>query len=66
MRTHHVQAAALLALMLQLPVNAQTTPAADPQLARGKRLFLRCVACHDVADTTIVKVGPNLRIGLAR
>jgi len=61
MRSTTVQAAALLALLLQLPAQAQTAPAADPQVARGQRLFLRCVACHDVADSKVVKIGPNLK-----
>ena len=50
MRTRHLlHAAPLLALLLQLPAQAQPA-AADPQVARGQRLFLRCVACHDTVD----------------
>lgn len=33
-------------------------PAADAQL--GKRLFLRCAACHAVAPGAPAKMGPNL------
>lgn len=58
-RSRTVQAAALLALLLQSTAHAQ--PAADPQVARGQRLFLRCVACHDVSDSKVVKIGPNLK-----
>lgn len=59
MRSRPVQAALLLATFLQVPAQAQ--PAADPQVARGQRLFLRCVACHDVTDSKVVKIGPNLK-----
>ena len=30
-------------------------------MARGQRLFLRCVACHDAVDSKLVKIGPNLK-----
>lgn len=33
-------------------------PAADAQL--GKRLFLRCAACHAIAPGAPAKMGPNL------
>ncbi len=60
MRSRIVQAAALLAILAsQMPAQAQT--AADPQVARGQRLFLRCVACHDVAESKLAKIGPNLK-----
>lgn len=61
MRSRIVQAAALLALLPPLHAQAQTAPAADPQVARGQRLFLRCVACHDIAESKLVKIGPNLK-----
>lgn len=66
MRTRHLlHAAPLLALLLQLPAQAQPA-AADPQVARGQRLFLRCVACHDTVDSKLVKIGPNLKGVLGR
>lgn len=61
MRSLPAQAAALLVLLLQLHAPAQCAPTADPQLARGQRLFLRCVACHDAAESKLVKIGPNLK-----
>ena len=30
------------------------------QVARGKRLFLRCASCHEAADASIAKTGPVL------
>lgn len=61
MSTRLVRAATLPALLAltQLPALAQTAP--DPQLARGQRLFMRCVACHDVAESKLAKIGPNLK-----
>jgi cytochrome c len=61
MRSRIAQAAALLALLPFLHAQAQTAPSADPQVARGQRLFLRCVACHDIAESKLVKIGPNLK-----
>ena len=62
MRSRIALAAALLALLPSLHAQAQTAaPAADPQVARGQRLFLRCIACHDVAESKLVKIGPNLK-----
>ena len=37
---------------------ADVPPPGDPN--RGKRLFLQCVACHDLAAGGIAKVGPHL------
>ena len=34
--------------------------AAEPDLARGKRLFLQCRACHELKAGDPHKVGPNL------
>jgi len=28
---------------------------------RGKRLFLQCAACHEVAPGALTKIGPNLK-----
>lgn len=50
----------LLAALL-LPTFARAgepLPPGDPD--RGKRLFLQCVACHDIAPGGIPKVGPHL------
>jgi cytochrome c len=35
-------------------------------VAHGKRLFLRCASCHDVAGADIVKNGPSLKGVLGR
>lgn len=42
------------------------TPASGPAtdaalLQRGKRLFLRCAACHDATVTGLPKTGPHLQ-----
>lgn len=51
---------ACVALLLgSLQSMAQST--ADPSVARGKRLFLQCASCHEVGDSAIVKIGPNLK-----
>ena len=37
-------------------------PASDAaNLAKGKRLFMRCSACHDAGETTPGKTGPTLK-----
>jgi cytochrome c len=41
-------------------VNA-ATPDEKLQLSRGQRLFLQCKSCHEIADTKIIKTGPNLK-----
>jgi cytochrome c len=33
---------------------------------RGQRLFLQCKSCHEITDTKIVKIGPNLKGVLGR
>jgi cytochrome c len=40
-------------------VYAQDAPPA-PSAERGKRLYLQCVACHDLKTGGPLKVGPNL------
>lgn len=30
-------------------------------IAKGKRLFMRCVGCHDVGEAPAGKTGPNLK-----
>jgi cytochrome c len=27
----------------------------------GKRLFLRCASCHDISDSGVSRIGPNLK-----
>jgi cytochrome c len=45
------------------PVHSQVAAAdADAaQVLRGKRLFIRCAACHEIGEPRIVKVGPHLQ-----
>lgn len=31
------------------------------QVARGQRLFIRCVACHEPGEPKVAKVGPHMR-----
>lgn len=52
----------LLALSLSYAsaLRAQTK-SADALVAKGQRQFLLCLACHDIGETTIVKIGPNLK-----
>lgn len=62
MRSLPTLAATILALSAPVAAQAQAAAsAADPQVARGQRLFLRCVACHDVTESKLVKIGPNLK-----
>lgn len=50
---------ATTAIMGATPSLAQDA-AADPNLKRGKLMFLRCRACHSVEQGGAHKVGPNL------
>jgi cytochrome c len=59
MLSRRILASSLLALLAASAANAQTAP--DPSVARGKRLFLQCASCHEVADSGVVKIGPNLK-----
>ncbi|MCE4552875.1 c-type cytochrome [Roseateles cellulosilyticus] len=46
---------------------ATAQPAGDAtSVAKGKRLFMRCAACHDVGDTPSGRIGPNLKGLLGR
>jgi len=56
----HVVAAGSLFLVVASTAQAQATTD-DPSIARGKRLFLQCSSCHANAETTVVKIGPNLK-----
>ncbi len=50
-------ALAPVAMLAATAASAQT--AVTPEV-RGKRLFLRCRSCHDVAAAAGAKIGPNL------
>jgi cytochrome c len=39
---------------------AGNNPAEAAQVLRGKRLFIRCAACHEAGEPRIAKVGPHL------
>ncbi|RZL37464.1 MAG: c-type cytochrome [Rubrivivax sp.] len=53
-------AAVLLALLATGAASAQ--PAVDAaSIARGKRLFMRCAACHDTGDSGAARIGPHLK-----
>ena len=60
------------ALLLALaPAAMLTATAASAQTpvtpeVRGKRLFLRCRSCHDVAPAAGNKIGPNLHAVIGR
>lgn len=47
---------ALMTLNFSLTV---TTASADVDVAKGEKVFKKCMACHSIADTTN-KVGPHL------
>jgi cytochrome c len=53
-------AAGLVSWLVASTAHAQAATD-DPSAARGKRLFLQCASCHANADTTVVKIGPNLK-----
>jgi cytochrome c len=54
-------AAALLFALLDAGT-AMAQPAPDAaSVAKGKRLFMRCAACHDTADTGAPRIGPHLK-----
>ncbi len=35
-------------------------------VAKGKRLFMRCAACHEVSESNLPKTGPHLKALLGR
>ncbi len=51
--------AATAAATVATAAPAAASPGENP--LRGKILFLRCAACHDVTATPSAKIGPNLR-----
>jgi cytochrome c len=52
----------LCALACTLPGTAAAQGAEDAaSLAKGKRLYMRCAACHDVSDTGPARIGPHLK-----
>ena len=63
-----IQSFILAATLLGAAVVAagQTAPrppatGAAAEIAQGRRLFIRCAACHAVAPTTQAKIGPHLQ-----
>lgn len=62
-------AAAALAVLLGSGA-ALAQPAADAttaaSVAKGKRLFMRCAACHDTTDTGAPRTGPHLKAVFGR
>lgn len=49
----------VVGMVLALAATGAVAQAA-PDLVRGKRQFLQCVACHDLKSGGPLKVGPNL------
>ncbi len=63
LKTSHITpfaAAALAALIGSGATQAQTTADAA-SVAKGKRLYMRCAACHDTGDTGAARIGPHLK-----
>jgi len=54
---------ALLAVLLCGVVSTASAQAGDDatSIAKGKRLYMRCAACHDVGDTGPARIGPHLK-----
>ncbi len=48
------------ALALVTMSAAKADPEAD-LAARGKRLFLRCASCHEIAPSGVKRIGPSLQ-----
>ena len=46
----------------QAPAVVTATPlGAGGGAVRGKRLFIRCSACHGISDSAVARIGPNLQ-----
>lgn len=54
-----IRSAALLLLAVAGAASAQAAGGAD-DVARGKRLFMLCAACHDVKSGGPARIGPHL------
>lgn len=55
-----------LALILSLSVGAAGSAFAQSAdsaalLEKGKRLYLKCQACHDITESKLERIGPNLK-----
>jgi len=50
----------------QAKLVAEASAASGVTSVRGKRLFLRCSACHSIADSGVARIGPNLQGVLGR
>ncbi|MCC7198443.1 MAG: c-type cytochrome [Gammaproteobacteria bacterium] len=55
-----VRTAAAVGLALLAGMASAGEPLPDGNPDRGKRLFLQCVACHELKPGGILKVGPHL------
>jgi len=53
-------AAAAMTATVAVPARVSAEPPAATDAAAGKRVFLRCMACHTVQPGQPNKVGPNL------
>ena len=57
-RARCIASAAVLLLGGGIAMAQTTQEAAD--IAKGKRLFMRCAACHEATNTNTPKIGPHL------
>ena len=54
--------AVLLFLSAGLVVSAWAESSDDAALiAKGKRIYLKCQSCHDITETKLDRIGPNLK-----
>jgi cytochrome c len=65
-RRSWVWAPVLSALLAAGGASAQTPAGDAASVAKGKRLFLRCAACHDIGESGLARVGPSLKGVLGR
>ncbi len=47
-------------ILLPLLFSYSSAPQAEPRVARGRQLFIRCMNCHTVEKNGKTRVGPNL------
>jgi cytochrome c len=53
--------AGMVVMFLVGSAEAQSAaPGSDPEVARGRRLFLYCASCHDISGDASAKIGPSL------